>query len=139
MCITRGLFIDLTVHSVLAGYFTFWVVPSLIWGLIATIIETLLTTWEPREAQSRPGPAAVVAVDRECAAEGFGRMCCSANHILCAFWISLAEADSIEQHAFCSGGSAEGAALPLVRLDTSQRRASQLLCMPSIRSLWLFP
>ena len=34
----------------LAGYFTFWVVLSLIWGLIATVIATLLPIWESREA-----------------------------------------------------------------------------------------
>lgn len=45
MCITCCLFLDLTVHSVLASYLNFWVVHSLIWGLIA-IIETLLTIWE---------------------------------------------------------------------------------------------
>ena len=33
-----------------AGYFTFWVVLSLIWGLIATVIATLLPIWESREA-----------------------------------------------------------------------------------------
>lgn len=32
------------------GYFTFWVVLSLIWGLVATVIATLLPIWESREA-----------------------------------------------------------------------------------------
>ncbi|KAL3145727.1 hypothetical protein ABBQ32_003256 [Trebouxia sp. C0010 RCD-2024] len=32
------------------GYFTFWVILSLIWGLIATVIATLLPIWESREA-----------------------------------------------------------------------------------------
>lgn len=39
-----------TVHSLFAGYFTFWVVLSLIWGLVATVIATLLPIWESREA-----------------------------------------------------------------------------------------
>jgi len=34
----------------IAGYFTFWVVLSLIWGLIATVIATLLPIWESRDA-----------------------------------------------------------------------------------------
>ena len=33
-----------------AGYFTFWVVLSLIWGLCATVIATLLPIWESRDA-----------------------------------------------------------------------------------------
>lgn len=37
-------------HDLFAGYFTFWVVLSLIWGLIATVIATLLPIWESREA-----------------------------------------------------------------------------------------
>ena len=37
-------------HSLSAGYFTFWVVLSLIWGLVATVIATLLPIWESREA-----------------------------------------------------------------------------------------
>ncbi|DBA80299.1 TPA: hypothetical protein ACH3X2_007429 [Trebouxia sp. C0005] len=32
------------------GYFTFWVVLSLTWGLIATVIATLLPIWESRDA-----------------------------------------------------------------------------------------
>jgi len=35
---------------VIAGYFTFWVVLSLIWGLIATVVATLLPIWESRDA-----------------------------------------------------------------------------------------
>ena len=31
-----------------AGYFTFWVIISLIWGLVATVIATLLPLWEAR-------------------------------------------------------------------------------------------
>ena len=31
-----------------AGYFTFWVILSLIWGLVATVIATLLPIWEAR-------------------------------------------------------------------------------------------
>ena len=34
----------------IAGYFTFWVVLSLIWGLIATVVATLLPIWESRDA-----------------------------------------------------------------------------------------
>ena len=34
----------------LTGYFTFWVILSLIWGLVATVIATLLPIWESREA-----------------------------------------------------------------------------------------
>lgn len=33
-----------------AGYFTFWVILSLIWGLVATVIATLLPLWEARKA-----------------------------------------------------------------------------------------
>ncbi|KAK9808723.1 hypothetical protein WJX72_002523 [[Myrmecia] bisecta] len=32
------------------GYFTFWVVLSMIWGLIATIIATFLPIWESRDS-----------------------------------------------------------------------------------------
>ena len=34
----------------LAGYFTFWVILSLVWGLCATVIATLLPIWESRAA-----------------------------------------------------------------------------------------
>lgn len=34
----------------ITGYFTFWVVLSLTWGLIATVIATLLPIWESRDA-----------------------------------------------------------------------------------------
>ena len=36
-------------HFLSAGYFTFWVILSLIWGLVATVIATLLPIWESRE------------------------------------------------------------------------------------------
>jgi hypothetical protein len=32
------------------GYFTFWIVLSLIWGLIATVIATFLPIWEARDS-----------------------------------------------------------------------------------------
>ena len=34
----------------ITGYFTFWVILSLIWGLIATVVATLLPIWESRDA-----------------------------------------------------------------------------------------
>ena len=34
----------------LAGYFTFWVILSLVWGLCATVVATLLPIWESRAA-----------------------------------------------------------------------------------------
>ena len=33
-----------------AGYFTFWVILSMTWGLIAAVIATLLPIWESRAA-----------------------------------------------------------------------------------------
>lgn len=32
------------------GYFTFWVVLSITWGLLATIVSTTLPLWESRES-----------------------------------------------------------------------------------------
>lgn len=33
-----------------AGYFTFWVILSMVWGLIAAVIATLLPIWESKES-----------------------------------------------------------------------------------------
>ena len=33
-----------------AGYFTFWVILSMVWGLIAAVVATLLPIWESRAA-----------------------------------------------------------------------------------------
>ena len=46
-------FLPATEHTwlpLLAGYFTFWVILSLVWGLCATVVATLLPIWESREA-----------------------------------------------------------------------------------------
>ena len=42
--------LHLNVPPVHAGYFTFWVILSLVWGLCATVVATLLPIWESREA-----------------------------------------------------------------------------------------
>ena len=42
-----------------AGYFTFWVVLSLIWGLIASIVATILPIWEARDSLIATGYHAV--------------------------------------------------------------------------------
>ena len=36
--------------SPLQGYFTFWVILSITWGLLATIVSTLLPLWESRDS-----------------------------------------------------------------------------------------